>query len=170
MSKKKTKLTTYKFTSTQGDWLKQFVNRFLSVEDSDPDDASGEITKFIEDTYNELVAKYEVEDGKKDLILPVCFLLYSFRDILSWQIRHRAQQVTPSPPICSRGITLLHLRRKISIVLCVVWSFFDVLHMMMLSLKARFIQVRKRPVWLAQSCLEFIVAGMHTVSNLFLKK
>ena len=77
MAKHKHKIKTHKFTSTQSDWLKQFVAKYLTVEDSDPDDTTGVITEFIEETYKELVGKYEMgSDDKKDLILVVWFSIF----------------------------------------------------------------------------------------------
>ena len=72
MAKSKSKIKTFKFTSTQSDWLKQFTSRYISIEDADPDDVSGALTTFVEETYKELVAKYELEqDAEKDLIVKV---------------------------------------------------------------------------------------------------
>ena len=77
MAKHKTKIKTHKFTSTQSEWLKQFITKYLAVEDSDPDDATGAITTFIEETYKELAVKYEMgNDDKKDLIQVVWFSIF----------------------------------------------------------------------------------------------
>ena len=73
MAKSKNNVKTYKFTSTQSDWLKRFITGYISAEDADPDDVSGAVTKFVEDAYKELVAKYDMEEeAQKDLIVKGC--------------------------------------------------------------------------------------------------
>ena len=79
MSKKtktKTKTKTFKFSSSQSDWLKKFGSRYLSIEDNDPHDTAGELSKFVEDTYVELTQKYTVgESFEKDIIIEVSILI-----------------------------------------------------------------------------------------------
>ena len=68
----KRKVKTFKFSSSQSDWLKQFAARYMTIEDNDPDDHSGDLTKFIQDTYAELTQKYNFGDSReKDIIIKV---------------------------------------------------------------------------------------------------
>ena len=72
----KQRVKSFKFSSSQSDWLKQFASRYLTVEDNDPQDTAGEITKFIEDTYAELTKKYTFgESLERDIIIKVCSLV-----------------------------------------------------------------------------------------------
>ena len=68
----KRKVKTFKFSSSQSDWLKQFASRYMTIEDNDPDGHSGDLTRFVQETYAELTQKYNFGDSReKDIIIKV---------------------------------------------------------------------------------------------------
>lgn len=74
MGKKKSK--AFKFTSTQGEWLKERLPGYMEAKDSDPSDIAGVISTFLEGVFTDVDAAFKLTaHDAKDAIMEVCYYL-----------------------------------------------------------------------------------------------
>lgn len=70
----KKKSAGFKFTSTQGEWLKEHLAGYMAAEASDPSDLAGAISTFLEGLFTQADEKFSLTiHDQKDAIVEVSY-------------------------------------------------------------------------------------------------
>lgn len=71
MAKSK-KAKSFRFTSTQGEWLCEFLETYQTLVKKDPDDSTGTLAPFLDDVFTKLEEKFSVSNAStRELVMDV---------------------------------------------------------------------------------------------------